>query len=68
MDKVVTMYMDGVTSKELAHKQAQYHSDVRFRGKPIDSLTRDEAIEALRQALTEVKRMNSNWLPPGILF
>lgn len=35
------------------------HDDVRFRGKPLDSLTRDEAIEALRQALTELKQLNS---------
>ena len=34
------------------------HDDVRFLGKPIDTLTRDEAIAALRQALTEVKRLS----------
>ncbi len=30
---------------------------VTFRGKPIDALTREELIEALRQALIEVNRV-----------
>lgn len=31
------------------------HSDVKFRGKAINDLTREEAIEALKQALGQVK-------------
>jgi hypothetical protein len=30
---------------------------VRFRGKPLSDLTREEAIEALKQALGEVRRL-----------
>lgn len=36
------------------------HDDVRFRGKSIDSLSREEAIEALRQALTQVKHLTGH--------
>jgi hypothetical protein len=35
------------------------HDDVRFRGKPINDLTREEAIEALKQALSEIKRRDA---------
>lgn len=31
---------------------------VRFRGKPIDQLTREEMLEALKQALAEVARLH----------
>lgn len=33
------------------------HEDILFRGKPIDELTREEAIEALKQALSEVRSL-----------
>ena len=32
------------------------HQDVMFRGKPLDSLSRDEALDALYTALTELKK------------
>ena len=47
------------------------HNDVRFRGKAIDDLTREEAIEALRQALSQVKSlefMDRNRLSPRDLL
>jgi hypothetical protein len=31
--------------------------DIRFRGKAIPDLSRDEAIEALHQAIEQIKRM-----------
>jgi hypothetical protein len=36
------------------------HDDVRFRGKPINELTREEAIEALSQALSRVKELEGH--------
>lgn len=36
--------------------------DVRFRGKKISDLSRDEAIEALHQAIERIKRMGDTSL------
>lgn len=33
--------------------------NVRFRGKPIESLTREELIEALRQALARIRELEA---------
>lgn len=51
------MYWPDGTLKGIRNPLADQHNDVRFQGKPLDDLTREEAIEALRQALAEVKSL-----------
>lgn len=42
--------------------QTNRNLDVRFRGKKISDLSRDEAIEALHQAIERIKRMGDTSL------
>lgn len=46
---------------------SSWDSGYRWRGRPIETLTRDELLEALKQALDHVRSEQSIWVPPDEL-